>query len=295
MKKKIKAIIAVLLSFLLAMSFFVIIISLFLQHTILNIDFYQSVTQSPAYQFHLKQSINNELVTKSNFTAIPLEHLQAGLDEKLIDQIVENHIKNTTAFLNYEPEFTPIVYPDEKFYEPLVQFIEEHGRTENYEPTDEQYELLADVASDSARMIERHASIINLDLVKDISAFQRLHRAIHDASLLFVPSLLAFLVAAGIIALMFRRDWRSTLTYTLTSLWIAGAMLAVPAIVTDIYALPRRLAIETPYLKYAIDAWLTSANRYILIWGVAILVLSTLGLTLSYFSQKHLKRKRKKR
>lgn len=295
MNKKIKAMIAVLLSFMLAISFFVIVISLFLQHTILSEGFYQRVTQSPAYQFHLKQSINNELLTKSNFTAIPIEHLQAGLDDNLLDRIVETHIKNTTAFLNYQPEFTPIEYPDDKFYAPLVKFIEEHGQTDNYEPTKEQYELLSDVAADSARMVERHANIINLDLVKDISAFKRLHRAMYDASKLFAPSLAAFVVAAGIIALMFRREWRKTLSYILTSLWISGAMLAVPAIVTDIYALPRRLAIETPYLKYAIDTWLTAANRYILLWGVSVFTISTVGLTFSYFTQKHLKRRRKRR
>ena len=295
MKKKIKAVTAILLSFLLAISFFVIVISLFLQHTILSTGFYQSVTYSPAYQLHLKQSINNELITISNFTAIPLEHLQAGMDDNIINRIVDTHISNTVAFLNYEPEFTPVEYPVDKFYDPLALFIEEHGRTENYEPTEEQYELLADVAIDAARMVERHATIVNLDLVKDISAFKRLHKAIHEASLLFAPSLLAFVVAAGIIALMFRREWRSTLSYILTSLWIAGAMLAVPAIVTDIYALPRRLAIETPYLKFAIDAWLTSANRYILIWGASTFVLSTIGLTVSYFTQKNLKRRRKRR
>ena len=295
MKKTLHQVLSVFLCFLLIISFYLTVASLFLQNTLFSETYYQRVTASPVYLPLVERSIHNDLLTQSNFVAIPLEHLQAGLDDHLIYARLRYHVQNTVAFLNFRQPFVKADYPADLFYDPLMAFIAEHAEAGDYEPSEEQYELLAEVAYDSAAIVERHINVVNLELVKDMPAFKMIHLALYNISRLFIPGLLAFLIIVAILAFMYRKEWRHGLLYGLISLWIAGALLAIPAVVTEIYGLTRRLAIETPYLKFAIDEWLTFANRYFLVWGLLILGLSTAGLVLRFVFQPKLKRKRHNR
>lgn len=292
MNKTLKTILSLLLSFLLIVSFYLTVAAFLLKNTMFSERFYNRVVDSADYRELLMGAINNDLLTKSNFSAIPLEVLQAGVDDQLVRNGLHYHVMNTVKFLNYNLSSVEADYPVENFSVPLMEFIEEHAAAEGYEPTEEQYQLLEEVALDSAGIAERHINIVNLNLVKDMSVFKSVHRVLYNLRRLLLPAFFGMLLMAALLALLHRKDWRRGVFFILTSLWLSSALLAVPALVTEIYALPRRLAIDTPYLKFAIDEWLTYINSFIMYCGIGVLLVATVLLAMSFFSQKTLRRRR---
>jgi len=278
MKTRLVTIYSILISFGIILSALVLLLAIILQNTVFSTSFYQKVTTSTSYISMLKQAITRDLSAQSSYVAIPLENLTAGLDDKQLEESLSLHVQNTVKFLMYQSDFVKADYPVDLFYKPLETFFQSQGETEGYKPSQKQYDLLREVAKDSTAIVEKHVNLLNLDLVKGMSAFKQLHRLLYRISRLIWPAVVFLVVALALLLFLHRTNLRRALLYVLSAYWIVGALLSVPTLVLEVFGITRRLAIKTTYLKYAIDTWLTFSNRLFLIFGFGILVASTIGL-----------------
>lgn len=264
----------------------------FLRVTLLKVDFYDQVISSTAYLPLVRSAIEKDLAEQSRYVDIPLEHLIAGIDNNTIYAMLHQHIDNVIDFLNNRTEFAKPTYPAAKFEEPLALFIETYAAENGFVISEEQRQQLRDVAADSALIVQQHVSLINLDLVKDRSFFQKAHQLILRFAGLLPLFIVVFIIAFVALAALDYRRWRNWLSQILIGLWLAGSVLLVPSLVLDWFALPRRLAIETQYLQLAVGRLLSEFSRYFLIWGYVLFIITSVALITIYMTTPY-KRKRR--
>jgi hypothetical protein len=281
MKSKIVTLISILISAGIVLASLALIGSLFLQNTLFSSTFYKSVTNSAIYIPLLKQSITKDMNSQSSYVGIPVETLVAGLDDNALKVSLNNHIELTMIYLLRKGEFIKSKYPSDLFKKQLDIFINKIAQSAGQggnAPTAEQLTLLQEVAKDSAVITENYVNVLNMDLVKDVPEFQRIHRLALVLRSLTWPAAAAVTVLLGVLAVMHRKKMRRAVLFAFTAFWIVGASLMVPAVTVSFFGIAKRLSIQTPYLKYAVDTWLTSANHFVLYTGVTIFAISTVVL-----------------
>lgn len=278
MKSKIVTLSSIIISGILVVASLVLIGSLFLQNTLFSTSFYRKVTESPIFIPMIKQSIAKDMNSQSSYVGIPIETLTAGLDDNALRTSLNIHIDNLLKYLLQNGDFIKSTYPSELFKKQLDVFIKAEGTKGDYTPTAEQYTLLEDVANDSAVITQRVVNLVNIDLVKNVSEFKRLHRLAILLRLLTWPAILSLIVLLGLLFIIHRKKVSRAVLFTFSAFWIVGASLMVPAIIVSFSGIAKRLSIQTPYLKFAIDTWLSSANQIILYTGISIFAISTIVL-----------------
>ncbi|MHB1484478.1 MAG: hypothetical protein ACYCYI_07405 [Saccharofermentanales bacterium] len=292
-----KTVLSIFISIFIVLSALVFCFALFLQNTIFSVSFYQKVTASPEYVLMLKQAISHDLAAQSSYVAIPVEVLNNGLDDRQIEISLRFHIENTVRFLDFQGEYVKAGYPEDLFFKPLDSFIQSDGEQNGYKPSEEQYVLLHQVAADSSGIAMKHINLLNMDMVKDRSEFKWIHRIVFQISKMALPGLFVLIIALTLLAFIQRRHLKQAVLYAFSSFWITGALLFIPPFVLTFFGLMRRLAIQTAYLKYAVDSWLTISNAFLLFLGLGVLVSSTcvLIIRIMYNRPKHKHHRGKRR
>jgi hypothetical protein len=241
-------------------------------------SFYKNVTESSIFIPLLKQSIAKDMNSQSSYVGIPIETFTAGLDDSALKVSLDSHIDNVLIYLLQNGDFVKSTYPSDLFKKQLDIFIKAEGVKGDYTPTAEQYTLLEDVAKDSATITERNVNLVNMDLVKNMSEFKKLHRLAIILRMLTWPAIASLVFLLSLLFFIHRRKVSRAVLFTFSALWIVGASLMVPAIAISFYGIAKRLSIQTPYLKYAVDSWLTAANIFVLYTGIAVFAISTVVL-----------------
>lgn len=278
MKNSIRSAATVLLSILIVLSSLTAIFSYFVKATILSEDFYLGIVATPTYLSMVKEAINTQFQAQSSYVAIPEEVFASTLDDAALHLMLRKHIASATAYLNGLAAFEKPVYPQELLTGPLYAYLEQQSSLEGTVPTQNQYDLVTQVAVDSGTIIQNQICLIDLDLVKDRGAFQSAHQTILTLKDGFVPSVLLLFAACVLLVLLNRKVWRTWLNGILVSFWIVGTLLMVPTLVLQNSGLTRRLSIETGYLKYFVDSVLTDMNLYFLLWGVLLFTVTSAAM-----------------
>jgi len=282
--KQVLTLSSVLICFCIVMSTLVLAGSIFLKSTVFSPGFYQKVTTHQNYIPMLESAITQDLSAQSSFVSIPVENLTAGLDESQIKESLRIYVINTIDFLEGKGDFVKATYPANLFYIPLEKFILADGKAQKYTPSKEQYVLLQKVAEDSAIIVEKHVNIINvdtvIDIVKDKSAINNFQKALLIAKNTSLPAFLITLILVGLLIFLHRRNIDRAVLFFCTSLWIVGALMFVPSVALEIFGMTRRMSINTPYIKFAVDTWLTYSNRYFLVAGSILFIFSSIALIL---------------
>jgi len=278
MKSKVVTLSSICISVGIVMASLALIGSLFLQNTLFSSSYYKSVTQSTIYIPLIKQSIAKEMNAQSSYVGIPIETLTAGLEDNALRTSLDSHIDRLIIYLLQKGDFTKSTYPSDLFKKQLDIFIKAEGAKGDYTPTAEQYTLLEDVAKDSAVITEQVVNLVNMDLVNDIAEFKRIYRFANILRMITWPAIASLIVLLGLLFFIHRKKIARAVLFAFSAFWIVGASLMVPAIIVSFSGIAKRLSIQTPYLKYAIDTWLTVAIQLILYTGIAIFAISTIVL-----------------
>lgn len=278
MKARIIGISSIFISILIISGTLVLFGAMFLQSTIFSTSFYQKVTESVNYIPMVRVAIENDFVAQSSYVGIPIENLTAGLDNGLLEESLRTHVKNTMGFLAFQGDFVKATYPEDLFYKPLEAFIQANGIKEGYTPSQEQYTLLRTVAKDSANIVGNHVNLLNMDLVKNVSEFKTLHKLAFNVGKLAWPAAGLLLVSLALLAFLHRKRISKAVLFAFSSFWIAGTILFVPALVMELFGITRRLAIQTAYLKYSVDSFLTMSNRFVMTFGFGLFIVSSIVL-----------------
>ncbi|MDW7656326.1 MAG: hypothetical protein SCM11_04035 [Bacillota bacterium] len=275
---------SILLCAVIVISTLLMLTALFMRNLIFNEGFYLDVISSPAYQPLVRSAIVTDLDRQSSYVGIPLEVLTDGLDETMVYMKQRQHVANIVAFLNFRADYVSPEFSAETFTAALRLFIEDYAAANNLEVTSDQLEQLEEVAEDAALIVQNHVTLLDLSQIKNSGAFQRVHLLIYNLSHRLAYAFLFW--AAALICLIFLhvRSWRTWLNRSLISLWLAGSLLLVPTIVLDRFALHQRLAIDTPYLQYAVRALLQAIIHFYMIWGAALFGLASLALIILFFT-----------
>lgn len=278
MKSKVVTLLSICISAGIVVASLVLIGSLFLQNTLFSTSYYKNVTESEIFIPLLKQAVANDMKAQSSYVGVPLETLTAGLEDNDLRTSLDSHVDKLLIYLLQKGDFTKSTYPSDLFKKQLEIFIKAEGIKGDYTPTAEQYTLLEDVAKDSSVITQRVVNLVNMDLVKDVSEFKRLHRLAIIMRMLTWPAIASLIVLLGLLFIIHRKKVTRAVLFAFSAFWIVGASLMVPSIIVMFTGIAKRLSIQTPYLKYAIDTWLTAANQIILYTGIAIFAISTIVL-----------------
>ena len=276
---------SLILCLVIVVSSLMVIGGFFLRNTLFGDQFYQQIIASPIYLPMVKEAIRADFAAQSAYIGIPVEYLENGLDDATLYMMERNHIDNAVAFLNYEADFVKPTYPAGLFYDQLVPFIKSFAAANGQTVTEDQLNQLKAVAADAALIVQQNVCLLDLDLVRQSALFQRVHRLLYQLSyrLIWAAALLLLSIAALIV--LNRQSWRSWLNQVLISFWLAGSLLLAPFLVLELFALPRRLAIETAYLKYALDRLLTGANQFFIFWGASIFFITSVALVTLFMTK----------
>jgi len=294
MNNTIRSIAAILLSVLIVLSSLTAIFSYLVKSTILSEDFYLGIVATPTYLSMVKEAINTEFKAQSSYVAIPEEVFASTLDDAALHLMLRSHIASATAYLNGLAAFEKPVYPEDMLTAPLFAYLQEQSALEGIVPTQDQYDLLTEVAGDSGIIIQNQICLIDLDLVKDRGAFLSVHQMLLRLRDGFVPSILLMMASCALLILLNRKVWRTWLGGILVSFWLTGTTLMIPSLILTFTGLTKRLAIETGYLKYFVDTVLTDMNFYFLMWGSFLFIITSVILIVLKWTY-HPARKRKRR
>lgn len=278
LKKRFVTIFSIFLSVGVVLGALLISLAIILQTTVYSTDYYEKATKADNYIPMLKQAIRSDLLAQSSYVAVPIESLAAGLIDDKLKESLNNHTQNVVDFFMYKKDFIKSSYPEDLFYKQLEIFINIDGEKNDYIPSEEQYVLLHEVAKDSSEMVIKHVNILNLNLLKDMTAFKNLQHFIFKLRNLLLPSLGLLIVSLAVLLILHRKDISRALLFCFSGIWIFGTLMLVPSIVLEMFGITRRLAIKTPYLKFAIDTWLTNINHIVMKIGVVAFGCATIVL-----------------
>jgi|GEM_PF-1725685 len=285
MKNVLKVLASVILSAVIILSSLSAVFSYYIRSALLSQEFYLGIVADPSYMEMVKYSIHLEFESQSSYVGIPVEVFDAALDNSQLHLMLRKHIESAVNDLDGLAPYTEPEYPVELIRDPLYAYLEESSKEQGTVASKEQYAQIDLVASDSAALIRKHICVIDLNLVKDRTAFQSFRSYLEKIKDAYIPAILVTLGAILLLALLSGRDWRLTLKRIMTALWISGSILLVPMLALETTGLTGRLSLETGYFKFFVDSVLKNMSLYFLLWGalmfiagsVALLLLKTVG------------------
>lgn len=257
--------------------------SLTLRTTVFSSDWYLTVFSNQDYLDSLRTAIEESLAEQGRYVDVPAEVLVQGLQDRQTYVVVRKNVENAVDFLNGRNAFSLPAYPIELFHDPLKAYAQEMNAAGGMILSAEQEKLLTDIAADSAGIVQREASLLNLSIIQNARLFQSAHRALAIARSLTLPAGIAIALLLMVLMLLHRRRLRRFLQLSSISFWIAGALVSVPLIVLDRSGLMRRLSISQAHVKFAADYLLSGLVRTTLGYGLAMLVVASACLLTLFF------------
>jgi len=285
MRNVLKILASVILIAVVIVSSIAAVFSYYIRCDLLSSEFYLGIAADSFYMEMVKHSIHLEFESQSSYVGIPVEVFDAALDDSQLHLMLREHIESAVNYLNGLAPYTEPEYPVELIRDPLYAYLEQTAKEQGTVPAKEQYAQIDLVALDSAALIQKYICVIDLNLVKDRTAFQSVFHYLPNSKDVYIPAILVTLGAIALLALLNGKDWRSGLNRIMTAFWLSGSILLVPMLALQITGLTGRLSIETGYFKFFVDSVLKDMNRYFLLWGallflvgsVALLLLKTVG------------------
>lgn len=278
----IKEIVMRILSFLLgaviAVSVFLAILGSYLSTTVLSRDYYLGIIATPSYLVMVKETISEEFSAQSAYVGVPEDVFAQGLDDGKLHEMLRNHITYVVNYMDGLAEYQEPEYPVELMQKPLYAYLEQYCAAEGTVPTAAEYAQLDQVAKDSAALIKKQVCLMDLKLVMDMSAFKQAMSLISKLKSAVGPSILMAVLCSVLMAVMNFKAWREWLGRIAFAVWMSGIFFLVPMLVLKYTGLTKRLSITTGYLKYFVDTVLTNMNNWFLIWGIVLVLLTTVLL-----------------
>lgn len=278
MKKHVVAVFSIVLSFGIVFCGLTLFFSVFLGQTVFSTTLYEKIITSPDYVAMVKSSIIEDLSAQSSYVAIPLEDMTIGIDDSQLMETLRNHARITVKYMNYSGAFVKATYPSDLFYTPLEKFIQKLGTEEGFRPTQDQYNLMHAVAADSAAIVVKHTNLLNMDLTKEVPEFAIIQKILFQIRNAFWLITGLSILLIGILFLLNRKKISRAVLFFSTSLWIVGALLLVPSIVLEFSGITRRLALQTGYLKNAVDSMIAASSELTMTAGLVLFLLSSILL-----------------
>ena len=248
-----------------------------LRLSVFNPAFYQGIARRPEYATMVSNAIRSDLADQSRYVGIDFSYLSDGLDNNLVAVRIEMYYRNLVAVMTDGSAFQRVGYPQDPFYARMTEFIDVHAQENGYTPSEEQYALLQTVARDSAAIAARHINLVDMNdaTVRKVSSLL-LPPARRIAGWAVYLLLLSVLLAAAV-AFLYRGQMDDAIRNIATMGWIAGVLIAVPAIVMEIFQFSSRIAIHTIYVRYFVDRLLSSINGNAMTIGLCLFGIS--GIT----------------
>ena len=278
-KEIVTRILSFLLGVVITVSVLLAVIGSYLSTTILSRDYYLGIIATPSYLEMVKEAIREEFSAQSAYVGVPEDVFAQGLDDGKLHEMLRNHITYVVNYLDGLAAYQEPEYPVERIQKPLYAYLEQFCAAEGTVPTAEEYAQLDQVAKDSAALIKKQVCLMDLKLVMDMSAFKQSMSLISKLKSAVGPSLLMAFLCSVLMAAMNFKAWREWLGRIALAVWMSGIFFLVPMLVLKYTGLTKRLAITTGYLKYFVDTVLTNMNNYFMIWGIVLVLLTTILLS----------------
>ena len=281
--RKLTTIISLLLCLIIISCTLVLTLIFALGTTIFSQKFYLRLSSSEIYKGFVIDAIEEDISAQSSYVGIPAEILILGLDGQQLGTAMDDYMTRTSDYLNFRSTSVSPQYPSAVFLPALLSFLDKDAEVNEYIPTEQQYSLLREVASDTAGIIEKHLNLFQLDLFNEAPFFKLFHHRIFTLKENW-PFIFGLWSAASLCLFMIHiRKLSRWINYQFTSLWIAAAIISVPTLIFTLFNLAGRLAIDTPYIQYAAEKFLGSFVNNLFIPGVVLLILSSIILLISFF------------
>ena len=249
-----------------------------LSTTIFSEKFFIELSTSKTYKELVMDAIEADISAQSSYVGIPSDVLILGLSQQQFDTEMNDYMTKSSDYLNFRSTAELPQYPSEMFVPALLAFLDEDAKANGYTPAEQQYSLLLEVASDTAGIIEKHLNLFQLDMFNEAPSFRILHHRIFTLKENWPLVLVIWFAASFFLFMMHRRKIAGWMNYQFTSLWTAAAMISVPALVFTIFNFAGRLAIDTPYIKYAVEGFLDSFVENLLVPALFLMILSSIML-----------------
>lgn len=237
-------------------------------------------------------------------------HLQLRQHVVNFVNVLHGHPTTTTLTALATSQPADLQYPSELFYEPLATYLEQHNAALGQPTTSDQRAAIREVADQAAQTVLTHVVLIDPAQILAIAPAQRaitaLHQFCHRALPISAAALDALLLLVAILTI---RDARYTREYklyrpsggsrevrarndrlsrsrdpllwpraALQSIWLAASIFLIPTLVLQAHDLTSRLAIQTAYLKFALETLSSRANLVLIVWSGTLFVLASVGL-----------------
>jgi len=212
----------------------------------------------------------------------------------------------------------PLSYPSEHFLTPLRAYLEQHNQALGQVTTPDQLLAIEEVADRAAATVLTHIILVDPANLLSISWVQQPLSKLHEISQLVLPAatVLALLLLLALVLTRLdirqqqerrrsspsggshktqprrdcKRDPYCWMRVTLVSAWLTGSVFLVPALVMQSFDLTSRLAIQTAYLKFALQTLVDRANIILIVLSAVIFFLASTGLiTLAHISKQTVK------
>jgi hypothetical protein len=248
-------------------------VSLFINTTLLNSNFYKNKLKPTAYYIELNKELSFAYKNLSMVTSVPEEVYKSSLSEEYTNKLAVNNIDNTMLYMKRKLEVFENKVDTAPFNENLTKYVNTYAENNKIKVDDALKKQITAMTEEAGKIVGQHTALFNISAVADFKEFQAFRKGIFYLynKLFFSFIFVAFLIAA--LFLLNSKRIRRGFLWVGSSFIAASLMSIIPMLLAIIIRVPYKLPISSAYLKIALQQFTLGYIYQLLSIGIVFLVI----------------------
>jgi hypothetical protein len=278
MMRKLRNVFRFITSLLLLFTLLFMQISIFTRSSFLNAEFYEKKLQNTEFYSQVSEEIRFGFKNLSMVTSVPEEVYNKSITDDYIKKLAINNIDNAAGYMKYKLELSNNKVNTAALSENINAYVNSYAQTNKLKVDDALKKQTEAMTEEAGKIVANHTALFNVSAVAQFKEFQTFRKGIFFIynKLIFSIIFVAFLIALLFMLNPLRR--RRTYLWTGSSFIAASIMSIIPMVMALVARVPYKLAIDTPYLKLALQEFTLGYIHQILTIGIIYFVLGVISV-----------------
>jgi hypothetical protein len=254
---------------------------------VLNGNFYKTVLEKSDYFILIREEIDYGFKNLSMITSIPEEIFISSVKDTEIKELSYKNISSAENYMRYKNIYVDSKLDTSVLFSGLERYSKNYARENNIKIDAAFEKQILAVAQDSGKVIDNHAVLFNISGVDKYSQFQVFRKVLNIFSRNLMVWVILVCILIILLALLNDGRIRRTLLWIGSSFVPAALMTLVPAALSIYYKIPYKLAVDTSYLKLALQDISLEYIKYFIITGSLYIIIGIINLCIyTYLSNR---------
>lgn len=256
------------ISFFLMFAIIIMQLSFFVNHKVLNADFYKNTLNKSDYFSLMRSEIDFGFKNLSMITSIPEKIFISSVSNEAIMQLAYKDITSAENYMKYKDKYVNNKIDNIIIYSNLLKYVQK----DNIKVDANLKTQLLDVSKDAGNIINNYAVLFNISAVDKYTQFQSFRKLLFLLYNIKILSIVAVFLMMSLLVFLNRRTPRRSYLWIGSSFIPAAIMTLVPCILALYYKIPNRFAIDSASLNLFMRDTTLGYIKYFITTGVIVLL-----------------------